>query len=146
MARRKNTITLESSRWKLTTIWFVGGGIVVLLLIVLSIFSPRYGEDLEMLWGWVLPTIVPTLSLIITVLRAGAVNPTRDTNRVSLPFHRLTMALSIVYLSILTLTILVEPFARYDLVQLFSISNFWIAPMQGLVVAALTTLFFTDES
>jgi hypothetical protein len=74
----KTTVTaswtsLEQARSSLLVIWLVGGGAAFFVLMLQSIFG-RYGNNLQAVWSWFIPTVVPTVSLMLGVLGASALS------------------------------------------------------------------------
>src|SRR3546814_11382141 len=67
--RAVEPMTVASSKWMLAAIWLVGAGGVFLLLVAQSLLG-RYEPATHEVWGWFLPTVMPTLSLIVGVLVA----------------------------------------------------------------------------
>jgi hypothetical protein len=135
----QSRIDLDRARRFIAIVWFAGGGLCFALMIVQSIIGRFAGVAQEM-WAWFTPTIVPTVSLIIGVLASTALED--DTGRtVKKFFYHASVGLSLAYLIILLLTMLLEPLAGEHNMAYFRFSNFWLAPMQGLVVAALGALF-----
>ena len=49
--------------------------------------------------------------------------------------------LSLAYLLVLAATILLQPFSPMNPIELFTASNYWLTPIQGLVVAAIGVLY-----
>lgn len=147
-------ISLERARWNLARFWFVGSGVVFLLLVGQSI-GTIYGDNLQTVWGWALPNFVPTLALMVSVFAADALKPfsaTQEPSMVRQNFYSLALGLSVFYLAILLMTILAEPIFLYmrqgtraSAVDLLQTSNLWLGPLQGLVVAALGVLFFLKD-
>ena len=132
-------IELDRARRFVAIVWFAGGGICFALMILQSIVGRFTGVAQEM-WAWFTPTVVPTLSLIIGVLASTASED--DSGRtVKKFFYHASVGISIAYLIILLLTMLLEPLAGTSNMTYFKFSNFWLSPMQGLVVAALGALF-----
>ena len=130
---------LERARTLLAKIWFGGGGICFALVIFQSIAGRFQGIQQE-IWAWFTPTIVPTLSLIIGVLASTAFED--DSGRtVKRFFYHAAIGLSLAYVIILLLTMLLEPIAGSHNMDYFHLSNYWLTPIQGLVVAALGALF-----
>jgi len=141
-----DSILLDEVRWKLARIWLIMGGIFFLLLIIQSVMG-KYAGKVQNVWGWALPTIMPTMSLIVTVLGAGAVEDGKeDKTKVKKPFYLTVYWLSVVYLGIVLGTLLAEPFTPFDSVELLNLSNFWLGPFQGLVTSAMAVLFFTKKA
>ena len=100
----------------------------------------RFQGIQQEIWAWFTPTIVPTLSLIIGVLASTALED--DGGRtVKRFFYHAAIGLSLAYLIVLLLTMLLEPIAGSHNMDYFHLSNYWLTPIQGLVVAALGALF-----
>lgn len=132
-------VDLEQARKLIAKIWFIGGGISFFLVIFQSITGRFEGIAQEM-WAWFTPTIVPTLGLIIGVLASTASED--DSGRtVRRFFYHCAIGLSAVYLATLLLTMLLEPLAGSHNMQYYHFANYWLTPVQGLVVAALGALF-----
>ena len=135
---------MRAAKWKLATLWLSGSGAIALILIGQSLagyYEPR-SEDA---WGWFLPTVMPTLSLIVAVLAADYRNPMvpeTDVQAVEPRMLRLGIALSAMYLLLVALSILVQPFLSQTApVVLMHRSNLWLGPFQGLVAAVLGVFF-----
>lgn len=144
-AKLKMTIPLEEVRWRLARLWLVFAGVFVLLLIAQSVLG-KYQGKVQNVWSWALPSIMPTLSLILTVLGSTAFAHQKATFRIKRQFYRAVLWLSTAYLSLLIATVLVEPFTPYESLDLLNLSNFWLAPFQGLVASAIAVLFFSDSA
>jgi hypothetical protein len=125
----------------LATIWFSGSGIVFILILLQTLGGKFSGQE-EKAWGWFLPTVMPTLSLIIGVLvveiKQGSAT---DKKEVSSFFYKLTMSLSIVYFVVLLMPVLIEPFISMRILELLVLSNLWLGPLQGLVTASVGVFF-----
>lgn len=147
-------MTLTKSKWVFASIWLGGAGLVFLVLVVQSLVG-RYGSQSEDAWAWYLPTVMPTLSLIIGVLasdfRAAASATTTATATATdtkvLPVAAkgllwLGVALSVFYLLLVAITILVQPFLQdVSPIELMHRSNLWLGPLQGLTAGVLAAFF-----
>lgn len=138
-------ILLAEARWGLSKIWFSWGGMLFLIIVVQSIFG-RYGEQVKEAWSWFIPTIIPTLSLMMGVLGAEAMLSGDDVRNVKKNFYVITWWLSLGYLLILSITILLEPFAPMNAIELYLLSNFWLSPLQGIVGGAIALLFTSQRT
>jgi hypothetical protein len=138
-------LPLETARTRLTVIWCTGAGIVFVILVLESILGPKFRKDLQQLWAWFVPTVVPSLALMLGVLGADALTNDPVQRSVKAPFYKIAAGLSLFYLGILILTVALEPFSPLPGMQLFTVSNFWLSPIQGLVVAAIGVLFTSQE-
>jgi hypothetical protein len=141
----QNWMDLEECRSTLLLIWMIGGGIIFVVLIVQSILG-RYGSNLQAVWSWFIPTVVPTTSLMLGVLGAGALSGRSiKPQEVRAFFFQISRALSMFYLVALALTIALEPFSPVPAIDLYTMSNYWLGPIQGLVVAAIGVLFVSKQ-
>jgi beta-lactamase regulating signal transducer with metallopeptidase domain len=152
-------MTLTKSKWMFASIWLGGAGLVFLILVVQSLVG-RYGSQSEDAWAWYLPTVMPTLSLIIGVLAtdfriaatanataaAGAAT-TIATDAKILPVSArgllwLGVGLSVFYLLLVAVTILAQPFLQgVSPIELMHRSNLWLGPLQGLTAGVLAAFF-----
>lgn len=154
-------MTLTKSKWMFASIWLGGAGLVFLILVVQSLVG-RYGSQSEDAWAWYLPTVMPTLSLIIGVLAtdfriaatanataaAGAATTTTiATDAKILPVSArgllwLGVGLSVFYLLLVAVTILAQPFLQgVSPIELMHRSNLWLGPLQGLTAGVLAAFF-----
>lgn len=107
----------------------------------------KYQTKVQAVWSWALPTLMPTLALIITVLGANAIGSDRDDKRrVKRSFYLIAFGLSAIYLSLILVTLLAEPFTPFEALELLNLSSLWLGPFQGLVASALAILFFTRQA
>lgn len=138
-------MTMRSAKWRLASIWFAGAGIVFLVLVGQSLrdyYEPRTQDA----WGWFLPTVMPTLSLLVAALVAdyrGSHSAGQDpSDPVDGRLFWLGAGMSLFYLLLVTLSILIQPFLSQTApLELMQRSNLWLGPLQGLAVAALGFFF-----
>jgi hypothetical protein len=136
-------IPLERVRLKITAVWLTGALFTSMLLILQTVFG-KYGNRAQDVWSWALPTILPTLSLIMSVLGADALKKRRPV-QVSLGFYRIAISLSGAYLLLVLFTILIEPVTPYEPLEWLKLSNLWLGPSQGLVASSVGVLFFSKK-
>ena len=133
--------SLGACKKSLTKIWFLGAGILFALIFFQTIFGKYSGQE-EEAWSWFLPTVMPTLSLMIGVLIADAKSGFfKDERKVDSFLFKLARSLSITYFVVVLLTILVQPYTTVDALELLVRSNLWLGPLQGLVAASLGAFF-----
>lgn len=142
-------MTMDSSKWVLAAIWLVGAGGVFLLLVVQSLLG-HYEPATQEVWGWFLPTVMPTLSLIVGVLVADSRIARNSDKPVSGStnslFFRLGAGMSVLYLLLVALSILIQPLLpQTSPLELMHRSSLWLGPLQGLTVATLG-VFFRGQS
>lgn len=135
---------LEQARNSLAKIWFIGAGFVFSILVVQSILG-KYEGSLQEVWAWFVPTVLPTLALMLGVIGATALTDDNDERTVKAFFFTLSKYLSMFYLVILITTIFLEPLSDTPGIKLYNLSNYWLGPVQGLVVAAISILFASQD-
>jgi hypothetical protein len=139
-----NQIPLDRARNYMALIWFPGSFIPFIILVTQSILG-KYGDSVQKVWAWFVPAVGPTLALILGVMGALALTTNQDNKSVKVFFFKLSVGLSIAYLLVLTFTILLEPFSPLRGIDLYTMANFYLAPIQSLSVAAITVLFTSQE-
>jgi hypothetical protein len=146
MAKKTNPerTPLDNARNSLTVVWFVGAALSFILLAAQSIMG-KFENSVQDVWGWYTPTVFPTSALMLGVIGATALQPGYDKRVVKTFFFKLSRALCAFYLLILLLTMLLAPFSPKQGMELFTMSNYWLSPIQSLVVAAVTVLFTSHE-
>jgi hypothetical protein len=151
MERRMNaeretqlTVLLDLVRLRLSVLWLSGSGLIVLMLIAQSLMG-KYQDKTQDVWGWALPTMLPALSLILSVLGADALVHESEKIEARRSFFVIAYMISAMYLFLVFTTIAIEPFTPFEPLELLKLSNLWLAPMQGLVTSALGVLFFTKQ-
>ncbi len=138
-------LALSLCRRRLTILWF-GGGLALFLLVVAQTLTNHFGDRVAEVWGWFLPTLLPTLSLILGTLVAEQMGGAkRERWVIDRFFFRLAFLLSALYLALVAATMLLEPLAKVSFFELLKRSNLYLAPIQGLVAAALGVFFVKAE-
>lgn len=137
-------IPMRQARRRLAVIWLAGGGVLFVIIVLQSIFG-KFGDKVDEAFQWFLPAIVPTCSLILGVLLASALALSREVKLVDRFVYRLTAALSLAYLLMVSLSILMSPFSETPPLELMRQSNLWLGPLQGLVGGALGLFFVSKE-
>jgi len=136
------TASMPQCKRRLATLWFVGAGTIFFVVYIQTIFG-RYGEKTNEVWSWILPTIMPTLSLAIGVLVMDALGKGAKVARIDQFLYRLTFGLSSAYILAVLLLFLLQPLSSVPALQLMQQSNLWLGPFQGLVAAGMGAFFST---
>ncbi|MDM8541580.1 hypothetical protein QUF90_10885 [Desulfococcaceae bacterium HSG9] len=132
---------IERCKKRLSVLWFSGTAFIIFILILQTIFG-RYGNKSDEVWKWLLPTIMPTLSLIVSVLITDInANKSIKTKTVDTFYYRISFATSATYLIIVSLTILLQPFSSFPPLELIRHSNLWLGPLQGIVSGLIGAFF-----
>jgi hypothetical protein len=137
-------ISIDVVRVRLGRLWLIGTLAITTIMVIQSLLG-KYEKDSQEAWGWLLPTITPTLGMIVAVLSYTALDRTLLDASVRRSFYVITWWLSFVYLFFILLTILIQPFTNRQPIELMRMSNLWLGPMQGLVGSALGVLFVSKK-
>lgn len=135
-----NRISMVESKKSLAKIWFVGAGFLFMLFFFQQI-GGKYGKNADDAWSWLLPNIMPTLSLIIGILIKDASRKESDTT-VDRFLFRLSYGLSICYIAMIILMIMLSPTNPLEMMRQ---SKLFLGPLQGLVSATLGAFFITKK-
>lgn len=148
---KSDLIPLERVRTRLAAIWLGASCLIFLIMVVQSLVAVYQADTQDFTkeaWGWLLPTIMPTLAIIISVLGYSALDPLFSASAVRRSFFRLALYLSAFYLALVLLTLLIQPFSAKSpasAIGLMHTSNLWLGPLQGLVASALGVLFVSKQ-
>jgi hypothetical protein len=137
-------ISLDQVRSKLAWIWLSGSGCIFGLLALQSLLG-RFQSSVQEVWGWALPTVLPTLGMILTVLGYTALDPSQNKAEVRIDFYKISLGLSIAYIFLVLMTILIQPMTPFEPIQLMRMANLWLGPTQGLVASVLGVLFVSKR-
>jgi hypothetical protein len=143
---RSDRVSVTVAQSRLAMIWLAGGGVIFLLMLAQTV-SGKYGGQTTRAWGWFIPIIVPTLSLIVSAIAYSAATRPADGQEeqtVQTRAYRITFGLSCFYLIVVLSTLLLEPLSGQSPLEFITQSNLWIGPLQGLVGIALGA-FFTSK-
>src|SRR5262249_53660073 len=128
------TLLMTQCKKRLTVIWCIGFVALFVTLLIQSI-KGHYGDNTSEAWGWLFPTILPTLLLILGVMVSDAINKPETDTKVDSFIYNLAKYLSIIYLLVVSATILLQPFSSSTPLELMKMSNIWLGPLQGVVAA-----------
>ena len=144
----KNRREVSACQRRLALVWLVAGGVLILWFAVQSL-SGKYGEETEKAWSWLLPTILPTLLLIVgaVVYQARRAQASATVDHFA---YQMSMWLSVFYLVLVLGTVIFPAFRSYpsgqDLLAAMQMSNLWLAPVQGFVGLSLGVFFVSRET
>ena len=141
-------------------IWFVGGLIPIVFLYVQDSYFEKYGEKGEEVWNWLLPTIVPTITLIIGVYVYDFIqskNNKQETDekdkkevknkkveKVDKFIFYLTLGFTLFYLLLVNSIIFLEPYFQDTIFEQISESRKIWGTLQ-LFVNPLVGIFFASS-
>lgn len=131
---------------RLALVWYLLSAPAFILLI-LQTLSGVWASKETQLWGWALPTMMPTLLLvtgIVVVDAVQAMNQGKLARTVPVFARDVTIGLSTFYLILVNVVIVFTRRTGYSLDALQRSSAF-LGPVQGLVGLALAVFFGTAK-
>lgn len=137
-------MTIEECRKRLATLWFIVCGLLFLLLILQTI-SGKYADKVNDAWGWFLPTIMPSLSLIAATWVSDVSQTSAEGQEANRFLYKLALSVSGFYLLAVFLALIGNIFSATPPLELMRQSNLFLGPIQGLV-AGIIGLFFVRKS
>ncbi len=132
---------------QLATVWYGLSAPAIIILILQSQNNAYPGKETE-LWGWALPTVMPTLLLItgsVVVDEIQAALKVKKSRYVPTFSRNVALGLSIFYLVIVNYIVFDSRRQGYSIAAMQK-SNIFLGPIQGLVGAALAIFFGTADS
>lgn len=136
-------VPLAQCQRRLAVVWLLAAALLFAILVVQSL-AGKYGEQAGRVWSWFLPTVVPTLSLIIGAVAYSA-RQSGSGDTVERFAYQLSLGLSVFYLVLVAAVPLVQPLLAVDPFQLMDSSKLWLAPVQGLLGLSLGAFFVSRE-
>lgn len=127
-------------RIHLVVLWFVLGILIIAQTVWWAVSGNPFGDNIDKVWSWLLPNIVPTFSLILGSLVLDPDADHKPTRGLSL-LYGLALGLSAFYLLSLLAVLYVPFLTGGDIWQVMKGSNMWLAPFQGLVASVLGVFF-----
>lgn len=120
--------------------WTAIGGLAVALVTVQAI-SGKYGEDSELAWNWLLGQFTPALSVLSAAVFSDASRRWRSAT--ASPWKwKVALVLGGVQMLCLFTVLLIEPLLSISSFDLFSRTQWMLALLQGIVVAAIGAVVF----
>ena len=153
-------LPLETARLRAAVVWFAGSAILLLVLIAFGELSNLYNEKPSNLWAWALPTFMPTLGLVISVLVSSATmteGARKTPTYVQRGVYQLSQAASVFYLVVLVCCVVYvstsiprhgdskEGKGQSDesqRIEALAEKSYFLAPLQSVAVALLGAMFF----
>ena len=143
------TITAKQAQRRLAYLWFIGAALPFLLVVLQSLVGSKYGDRSREVWEWLLPTILPTSSLILSVLVVDAHQRSNGRRRIGRLLYNLAFWLAGIYLLIVNAHLVfmppVDPTGEaVGGLETLSASTIYLGPLQGLVTAAFGAFFVSN--
>jgi len=139
--------SMEQLQYRLTMIWFIGAGLILLVMIGMSI-GGQFGSQTQAVWEWLTPNIMPTIGAIVPTLTATALQHDLPDRPVRREFSIILQILSIFYLLQLLVFITGKQSFSMDTdhwMALVHLSSFWLSVLQAVMVPMLGVVFLTKK-
>ena len=130
---------LLAGQQKLVLLWLIGSTPAILLMLIRTFTTGD--KDIDRVWGWLLPAIMPTLSLVVGTYTAKALS-SGEPKSVDTLLFRISVAVSTAYLLIVTAAVVLYPVGRLPGLLTLERVGIVLGPVQGLVSACLACSFF----
>jgi len=137
-------IEFNIAKKHLATLWFVLVGLIFILMFTQTLMG-KYENKVSEAWGWLFPSVLPTLSLIITVFVFDIGHQQNKVLRVDKFYYRMVFGLSLFYLFTLFAILLLQPVIGVPIITLMKDSSMYLGPFQGLISASMGLFFIKKE-
>jgi hypothetical protein len=135
---------LAKARKRLATLWFILSALIFTIFIFVTNVQVLPAGESDA-WGWFLPTILPSLTLMLSVFVAQTLGGDDDEKVIDGFVFKLAFCVSLFYLLILLYVLL--SYSRQedgDLLSYYKKYNTMLAALQSFVSACLG-IFFTNH-
>ncbi len=136
-------ISFSKGQQRIAILWFCGGGLAMIILIAQSI-AGTWGTWVSDAWSWLLPTILPTLTLIVTTVVVESTQQRTSRTEVNSFAYYLCLGLSAFYLICVVTILIAVNFVQTKPLELMKMSSLWLAPLQGLL-SGIIGVFFVKQ-
>lgn len=130
-------LPLKQSQQRLAVLWLTGSA-ALFALVFLQTTLGHFGDNASAAWSWLLPSILPTASLIITALLKTSGAETKTVDRF---LFWLAFLLSLFYLATVVMVLLLQPLTATAPTDALTHSNMYLGPFQGLVASSFGAFF-----
>lgn len=137
-------VSMLKSQMQLMLVWVIGGAIL-LLVAWLQILFGHYDDKGQDVITWLLPSIIPTVSLVTGVWANNTVKKSRSTQKVERKAYRIVLVVSLSYLIFIGMVFAIQPMVARPPLDVIKDSGLILSPLQG-VVSVFLGIFFTQES
>ncbi len=134
-------VALIKCQQRLALLWIIGAGVLFVFVLVQS--SLGHYSDPADAWNWLLPAVLPTAALIVTVLFKTLQPEEKTADRF---LFRLCFSLSLAYLLTLVAVLLLQPLqASTGPADALKHSQIYLGPFQGIVASSVGAFFGQTE-
>jgi len=123
------------SIYGLIILWILGGA-VICGLVVAQLAGGHYDNPI-VVYSWAVASLGPGAGACAALWEANHRLRTQNQNGTPSGVLSFLFGLSIIQLVLMLVTLLIEPMAIYDPGKWLDVSQFWIAPLNGFIVAVV---------
>lgn len=128
-----------NERVKITGLWLVSSGLLLLLIVVSAINNP---ENARTSLAWLAPSILPGIGLIVGLWASVGIKAKEvSTGSSSSMARKLCFYFSLFYFVLLMFSYLSHPFVNMKISEWLELSQLWIALIQAPTLALLGFVF-----
>ena len=140
------TVTLASAQKLISLPWF-GGFVGTFILFLMQTRWEVYREVEKEAWSWFLPTMIPSISIILGTIIYDVVQKPAKATRVDKFSLWLTFGFSLLYLVVLLITIASAPNFNggKGALAFLQSSSIYLNPLQGLVGLTLGAFYVSRK-
>jgi len=136
------TIDLSKAQMRLLITWLIGS-MPAFIYVFVKTLDPE-ASGIEKVWGWLMPTIMPTL-LMVAGTCAGVALAKQTSREVNRLFYQISVCISVFYLLAVFCTVFVS-LRSTNAVDDLNKSSIFIGSLQGLASACLGAFFVSKKS
>lgn len=132
-----------TAKKSLAVVWFIGASLPFGIFLIQSL-GGKWDDQVIEAWQWLLPNVLPTLALMMSVLVADSGKARAERPISDHLLYRITLILSFTYFLVLWAGILTMPLrgtTPEEFLAHLQQSNLWLGPMQGLLAGGLGAFF-----
>lgn len=144
MTNGASTVALDQARNNLASLWLIAAVVIVIVVAAETMFGGIDQSHAQSVWEWLLPTLTPTVGIILSTLSRTAFQSSPSRAMVRKTYYRVAFWLSVFYLALILASIVFRQSIADDTAAWLSnlqTSNLWLAPIQGFVALVLGILF-----
>ena len=133
-------IDFFSAQKQLATLWFVSAGLIFIFMF-LQTLNGKYETMTNEAWGWLFTSVLPTLSLILSVFLFDIRNPEKQVSMVDRFYFRFVFFLTFFYFLIILAILLSQPLIDKPIISLMKDSTIYLGPFQAVITGAMGLFF-----
>lgn len=133
-------IDFFSAQKQLATLWFVSAGLIFIFMFVQTL-NGKYETMANEAWGWLFTSVLPTLSLILSVFVSEIRNTQKLALKVDRFYFRFVFFLTFFYFIIIVAILLSQPIIDRPIISLMKDSTIYLGPFQAVITGAMGLFF-----